>query len=66
MKSNNDLEKLKKELEKVEKILDKNRTSTFVDGWQTSRFAKKSKNWDYYSRQKYILRNLIEDLENGE
>ena len=58
-----DLKKLKRELEKVEKQLDKNRTSTFVDGWQTSKFARKSKNWDYYARQKHILKSLIEDLE---
>jgi hypothetical protein len=37
------IEKLKKRLEKIEKELDKCRTSSFVDGWQTQRHAKKSR-----------------------
>ena len=35
-------EQILKRLAKVEKQLDKCRTSTMQDGWQTQRFAKKS------------------------
>lgn len=62
--SEKELITLKKRLEKVERQLDKYRTSTIQDGWQTQRFAKKSLKWDYYSREKEIIKGLIEDLEN--
>ena len=54
---------IEKELEKVEKELDKCRTSTFADGWQTSRFAKKSRKWDYYAQRKRELQDMLADLE---
>lgn len=57
------LQRLKKRLEKVEKELDKCRTSTIDDGWQTQRFAKKSRKWDYYAQEKMKLKQQIEELE---
>ena len=59
------LERLKKQLDRVEKQLDKCRTSTMQDGWQTQRFAKKSRKWDYYAQAKIRLLGLIEDEENS-
>ena len=60
------IEQLKKQLEKVEKQLDKCRTSTMQDGWQTQRFAKKSRNWDYYAQLKMKLIEQIELCEDKE
>ncbi len=60
------IEKLKKQLTRVEKQLDKNRTSTIQDGWQTQRFAKKSRNWDYYARLKMRLIEQIDSCENSD
>lgn len=57
------IERLKKQLEKVEKQLDKCRTSTMQDGWQSQRFAKKARKWDYYAQEKMRLIGLIEDEE---
>jgi len=58
-----EIEKLKKRLEKVEKELDKNRTSSYVDGWQTQRHAKKSRNWDFLAQEKMKLKNCIDELQ---
>jgi hypothetical protein len=57
------IEKVKKQLAKVELQLDKCRTSTINDGWQTQRFAKKSRKWDFYAQQKMRLIQEIEDIE---
>lgn len=58
-----DLKRLNKKLEKVESELDKCRTSTIQDGWQTQRFAKKSRKWDYYAQEKMKIKQKIEELE---
>ena len=58
-----ELEKLKSQLTRVEKALDKNRASTIQDGWQTQKFAKKSRNWDYYAQLKMKLLQRIDELE---
>ncbi len=60
-----DLKKLKTKLKKIEKELDKCRTSSFVDGWQTQKHAKKARKWDYYAQEKMKLIQQIEDIENG-
>lgn len=60
------LQMLKKRLEKVEMELNKCRTSTIDDGWQTQRFAKKSRKWDYYAQEKMKLKQQIEELEYKE
>ena len=61
----NTLAKLKARLSKVEKELDKCRTSTIQDGWQTQRFAKKSRKWDYYGQEKMKLKQQIEEYEKA-
>ncbi len=58
------IEKLKKKLEKIEKQLDKCRTSTIQDGWQTQRFAKKSRKWDFYAKEKMRLIQQIEEMDS--
>jgi hypothetical protein len=58
------LQRLEKQLERVEKQLDKCRTSVIDDGWQTQRFAKKSRKWDYYADLKRNLKQQIEDATN--
>ena len=58
------LQKLKNKLEKVEKELEKVRgCSPFTDGWQTQRYAKKSRKWDILAQEKTKLRNQIEDYD---
>jgi len=58
------LQKYKKRLEKVEKELDKCRTSSFIDGWQTQRHAKKARKWDELAKEKMELINIIDTVEN--
>jgi allantoicase len=58
------IEKLKKRLEKIEKELDKCRTSSFIDGWQTQRHAKKSRKWDILAQQKMKLIQRISNIED--
>jgi len=55
------VEQLKKQLDKIEKELDKCRTSSFVDGFGTSKHAKKSRKWDYYAQEKMRILNLIDE-----
>ena len=59
------LEKLKAKLAKVEKELDKCRGSVLEDGWQTMRYAKKMRKWDYYAQEKMKLINQIEEYGNS-
>jgi hypothetical protein len=56
-------EQIEKRLAKVEKELDKCRTTVREDGWQTQRHARKSRKWDYYAREKHILHGLLEDFD---
>ena len=55
--------KLQKRLEKIEKELNKNRTSVIQDGWQTQRHAKKSRKWDFLAIEKM---EIIQKLEQWE
>ena len=55
---------LQKKLSKVEKQLDKCRTIVLEDGWQTSRYAKKSRKWDYYAQLKIKLIQQIDEQTN--
>lgn len=59
----NEKQKLQKRLEKIEKELDKNRTSVIQDGWQTQRHAKKSRKWDFLAQEKIEIIKLIEEIE---
>jgi len=56
---------LTKQLAKIEAALDKCRGSVLEDGWQTMRYAKKMRKWDYYAQEKMKLITQIEDLQNG-
>lgn len=57
------LKLLNRRLEKIEKELNNCRTSVLQDGWQTSRFAKKSRKWDILALEKMDLKQKIEDYE---
>lgn len=59
------LNTLTKKLSKIEAALDKCRGSVLEDGWQTMRYAKKMRKWDYYAQEKMKLITQIEDLQNG-
>lgn len=54
---------LTKQLTKIEAALDKCRGSVLEDGWQTMRYAKKMRKWDYYAQEKMKLLQQIEDYE---
>lgn len=56
-------QKLQKQLEKIEKELDKNRTSVIQDGWQTQRHAKKSRKWDFLAQEKIEILKMLEEYE---
>ena len=58
------LEKLQNRLVAIEKQLDTCRTSSFIDGWQTSRHAKKSRKWDILALRKMEIINQINILKN--
>lgn len=58
-----EIENLKKKLAKVESELDKCRTSVLQDGWQTQRFAKKSRKWDVLALEKMSILAAIDDLK---
>ena len=58
------IEKLKKRLEKVEKELEKVRgCSPLTDGWQTQRYAKKSRKWDILAQERMMLIELIDNSQ---
>ena len=60
MEQNNQIQKIKNKLQRIE--LDKCRTSTMQDGWQTSKHAKKSRKWDFYAQEKMSLLNKLDKL----
>jgi hypothetical protein len=62
MEQNNQIQKIKNKLQRIESELDKCRTSTFQDGWQTSKHAKKSRKWDFYAQEKMSLLNQLDKL----
>lgn len=59
------IELLKKRVLKIENELLSCRTSVLQDGWQTQRFARKSRKWDMLAQEKMNLLSKIEDLEMG-
>lgn len=62
-----ELQKLKNKLERVEKELEKVRgCSPLTDGWQTQRYAKKSRKWDILAQERMSLINQISDYEETE
>jgi hypothetical protein len=58
------INKLKIKLKKVEKELDKVRTSSFLDGWQTQRHAKKARKWDELAKEKIKLIQSLDNINN--
>lgn len=52
---------LQKRLIKIEKELSTCRTSVLQDGWQTQRFAKKSRKWDILAQRKMEIINQIRE-----
>jgi hypothetical protein len=36
-----------------------------MDGWQTSKHAKKARKWDVLAQEKMKLKQLIEDIETN-
>ena len=60
-KSEDNVKRLQLRLNKIEKELDSCRTSVLQDGWQTQRFAKKSRKWDILAQRKMQLIQQIED-----
>lgn len=53
---------LKKRLAKIEKELEKSRGTVQEDGWQTQRFARKSRKWDVLAQEKM---KIIQRLNDG-
>jgi hypothetical protein len=64
--NNTKLQQLKSRLLKIEKELSTCRTSVLQDGWQTQRYAKKSRKWDILAQRKMELLQQIEDSEKLE
>lgn len=56
------IELLKSKLSKIESELDKCRTSSLQDGWQTSKHSKKSRKWDYYAQEKMKIIDQLDEL----
>lgn len=57
------LQKLENKLKKVEKELEKVRgCSPLTDGWQTQRYAKKSRKWDVLAQERMNLINEIDEI----
>ena len=57
------LQKLNSKLQKIETELSKCRGSVLEDGWQTQRYAKKMRKWDYYAKEKNKIREQIDQIE---
>ena len=53
---------LEKKLEKIEKELNRCRTSTLEDGWQTQRYAKKARKWDILAQEKFKIQSKLDEL----
>ena len=64
MEDNQQIQRIKKSLQRIEAHLDKCRTSSFIDGWQTSKHAKKARKWDFYAQEKMKLINQIDKLKS--
>ena len=61
-----EIQRIKKRLQTIEKELEKVRNySAQTDGWQTQRFAKKSRKYDYLALEKFELQKKLEEYENS-
>lgn len=60
-----EIQKIEKRLHTIEKELEKVRNySAQIDGWQTQRFSKKSRKYDYLALEKFELIKKLEELTN--
>ena len=60
-----EIQRIKRRLQTIEKELEKVRDySAQADGWQTQRFSKKSRKYDYLAMEKFELRRKLEELED--
>ncbi len=57
---------ISRKMAKILTELDKCRTSVMVDGWQSSRYAKKARKWDILAQEKMRLIGLIDESEGTE
>lgn len=54
-------------LEKVERQLEKVRgCSPLTHGWQTQRYSRADRNWDYYAQERMRILNEIENQNDSE
>ncbi len=55
-------QQIQKRLDKIEKELEKVRgCSPLTDGWQTQKYAKKSRKWDMLAKEKFELQAKLEE-----
>ena len=60
-----EIQRIKRRLQTIEKEIEKVRDyNAQTDGWQTQRFAKKSRKYDYLAMEKFELRRKLEELED--
>lgn len=58
-----EIQKIEKQLQKIESELENSRTSSFEDGWQTQRHAKKARKWDVLAQEKMALLAKLDVLK---
>lgn len=58
------MDKLIRRLKKIENELDKVRSSSFIDGWQTSKHARKSKKWDELAKEKFEIIKTLDAIDS--
>jgi pantothenate synthetase len=65
MKREEEIQRIEKRLQTIEKELEKVRNySAQIDGWQTQRFSKKSRKYDYLAIEKFELLKQLEELKS--
>lgn len=65
MEKKKEIQRIEKRLQTIEKELEKVRNySAQIDGWQTQRFAKKPRKYDYLALEKFELIKKLEELTN--
>jgi hypothetical protein len=63
---NKEIQRIENRLQKIEKELEKVRTSNvFDDGWQTQRYAKKQRKYDLLALEKFELKSKLIDINLG-
>ena len=63
MEKEKEIQRIEKRLQRIEKELEKVRESNvFDDGWQTQRYAKKQRKYDYLALEKFELLKQLNKL----